>query len=50
MNPIMLTCENCKETNLIPIISRNNPDCSELYCPKCHKSRIMTIEERRALG
>ena len=30
-----------------PILSRHNPEASEWYCEKCHKSKLMTDMEVR---
>lgn len=41
-------CDECKKATR-PIICRNNPKASEWYCPHCHKSYPMSIQDFQVL-
>jgi len=43
-----MTCEQCKRA-CDPLPCMSNPEASEHYCPRCHKSYPMADAEVRAV-
>jgi len=42
-------CDGCKKP-MVPVNVHSQPKSSELYCPRCHKSKSMDEETAGALN